>query len=137
MFNKVLVPYDGSVFSDKALETAKGMAEAYGVQLLVLNVVPVPGVTAASAQEITDSGKLTTNEVIEKAKAKLGDMAAKAEYKVAMGNAAKTILNVGMLEQCKLIIMGSRGLTGFSELLMGSVSTKVVQLAKIPVMVVK
>ncbi len=137
MFKKVLVPYDGTSFSNKALKTAKEMAECYDLELLVLDVVAVPGVTVASASDITNADKMTTNPVIEAAKAIIGDSNIKVSYKIAMGDVVKTIVNVCRAEQCKLIVMGNRGLSGISEVLMGSVSHKVVELSNIPVMIVK
>lgn len=137
MFSKVLVPYDGTSFSDKALKTAKEMAECYGVELLVLDVVAVPGVTASAASDITNADKLTSNAVIEAAKKIVGDSDIKVTYKIAMGDVVKTIVNVCRAEQCKLVVMGNRGLSGISEVLMGSVSHKVVELSNIPVMIVK
>lgn len=137
MFNKVLVPYDATTFSDKALKTAKEMAECYGLELLVLNVVPVPGVTAGSAQDITNADKVTTNAVIETAKEIIGDANIKVTYKISMGDAVKTIVNTCKAEKCKLIVMGNRGLRGISEVLMGSVSHKVVEQINVPVLIVK
>ena len=139
MFQKILVPYDGSSFSDKALQVAIDMAKSYGEELLVLNVTPIPGVTVSAAMDIAMAAQVNvdSNDIIEQAKAIVGNADIKIDYIISMGNAAKTILNVAMEQKCGLIVMGNRGLTGLSELLMGSVSSKVVQLAKVPVMVVK
>ena len=61
----------------------------------------------------------------------------KARKHVKSGNIAKTILAVADEQQSDMIIMGSRGLGLLRGVLIGSVSQKVVEESKIPVMVVK
>ena len=61
----------------------------------------------------------------------------KARKHVKSGNIAKTILAVAEEQQSDMIIMGSRGLGLLRGVLIGSVSQKVVEESKIPVMVVK
>lgn len=137
MFNKILVPYDGSPYSNKALATAAGMAKENGSQLLVLNVVPVPGVTISSAADITKMEQKQTNATLEQAKERLAAEGVEANFKIAMGPVAKTILGISQEQNCDLIVMGNRGIGGLSELLLGGISSKVVQLSEIPVMVCK
>ena len=61
----------------------------------------------------------------------------KAAKHVETGNISKAILRVADAEKSDIIIMGSRGLGLFKGALIGSVSQKVVEEAKIPVMVIK
>ena len=61
----------------------------------------------------------------------------KAEKHVETGDIHKAILRVAESEKSDIIIMGSRGLGLFKGALMGSVSQKVVEESKIPVMVIK
>ena len=53
------------------------------------------------------------------------------------GNPAEAILNAATSVTTDLIIIGSRGRGGIKELMLGSVSSAVVQHAKVPVLVVK
>ncbi len=55
----------------------------------------------------------------------------------AEGHPAEAIVNLARLRNCDLIVMGSRGLGTFKELLLGSVSDKVVRRASCPVLVVR
>jgi nucleotide-binding universal stress UspA family protein len=55
---------------------------------------------------------------------------------VREGGAARTILEVAQEENASLIILGTRGPSSAAELLLGSVSTEVLRLARCPVMAV-
>lgn len=52
------------------------------------------------------------------------------------GNPVEVLLDVASSEQADLVVVGSRGLGGYPELLLGSTSTQVAQRAAVPVVVV-
>lgn len=135
MFNKILVPYDGNPYSNKALSTAATMSKENGSKILVLNVAHVPGVTVSSAAEITQMERKQTNAVLDQARERLAAEGVEAEFKLAMGQATATILSVCKEESCDLIVMGTRGMGNISEMILGSVSSKVIEQAEVPVMV--
>ena len=58
------------------------------------------------------------------------------EQRVDFGDPADVILSVADKDGADLIVVGSRGLGEYAELLLGSVSRKILHLAKVPVMVV-
>lgn len=60
-----------------------------------------------------------------------------ADIYVESGDPAECIITFAKKTKCGEIVLGSRGLGRFSGLLLGSVVTKVVQLAEVPVVVVK
>src|SRR5262249_58431879 len=53
------------------------------------------------------------------------------------GNVTETILQTAIEEQCDLIVLGSRGLSGFKRLMLGSISNAVTAKAQCPVLVIK
>ena len=59
------------------------------------------------------------------------------EARLAQGDVATTILAAAAEQQCDVIILGSRGLTGFKRLMLGSTSNAVSATAPIPVLIVK
>ena len=83
--------------------------------------------------------KKASLDVLDDAKARLekAGFAGKADFVEKEGNAAELILSVARKEGADSVVMGSRGLSGITEFLLGSVSTKVTQYAEIPVLVVK
>lgn len=141
MFQKIVVPVDGSKTAWKALDTAASLAGKYGGDLVVVNVVePYDAISSMSMhldrvvlEKALKAMKKASLDVLDDAKARLE----KADFVEKEGNAAELILSVARKEGADSVVMGSRGLSGITEFLLGSVSTKVTQYAEIPVLVVK
>lgn len=145
MFKKILVPVDGSQTSWKALDTARSLAEKYDGMLLVITVM-IPYGSGSFLQMSLDQTLIDQNNAamkkagfatLDMAKDKLGSYAGDVEYLEETGNPAELILDACKEKGCDTIVIGSRGLSGVEEFLLGSVSSKVSQYAKVPVMVVK
>lgn len=145
MFKKILVPVDGSQTSWKALDTARSLAEKYDGRLLVITVM-IPYGSGSFLQMSLDQTLIDQNNAamkkagfatLDMAKDKLGSYAGDVEYLEETGNPAELILDACKEKGCDTIVIGSRGLSGVEEFLLGSVSSKVSQYAKVPVLVVK
>lgn len=145
MFKKILVPVDGSQTSWKALDTARSLAEKYDGRLLVITVM-LPYGSGSFLQMSLDQTLIDQNNAamkkagfatLDMAKDKLGSYAGDVEYLEETGNPAELILDACKEKGCDTIVIGSRGLSGVEEFLLGSVSSKVSQYAKVPVVVVK
>jgi nucleotide-binding universal stress UspA family protein len=145
MFKKILVPVDGSKTSWKALETAQSLAEKYDGTLVVITVM-VPYGAGSLLQMSLDQTLLDQNNAamkkagfatLELAKEKLSSYKGEVEYVEETGNPAELILDTCKDKGCDTVVIGSRGLSGVEEFLLGSVSSKVSQYAKVPVVVVK
>ena len=121
---RILVPVDGSVSSARAAEEGKYYAEQCGAELLLLYV--------ASEIQRDIPSKIIFDEILKNVPA--GVVVQPHE---TTGNIADAILRVSEDTAASLIIMGSRGLGLFKGALIGSVSQKVMEHSKIPVMVVK
>lgn len=148
---KILVPYDGSSYSKKALKYAVEITKKFRSTLYLLTVVDehefMHGVLRAevvSDYTIRDSvHKIIKSEVIaaKKLVTRLAKECEKNRIKVhhhAMrGNPFEAILDYEKANKIDLIIMGSQGLRGISRLKsLGSVSRKISEFAKCPVMMV-
>ncbi|WP_279126887.1 universal stress protein [Acidaminococcus fermentans] len=145
MFKKILVPVDGSQTSWKALETGKSLAEKYDGVLVVITVM-LPYGAGGLLQMSLDQTLIDQNNAamkkagfatLELAKEKFSGYKGEVEYVEETGNPAELILDACKSKGCDTIVIGSRGLSGVEEFLLGSVSSKVSQYAKVPVMVVK
>ena len=144
MFQKILVPVDGSNTSWKALETAESLAQKYGGTLTVITVMVPYGVGNLLQMSLDQTLIDQNNAVMKKgyatldpAKEKLQGYQGEVDYLEEIGNPAERILEVCTARGCDTIVIGSRGLSGVEEFLLGSVSSKVSQYAKVPVVVVK
>lgn len=136
---------DGSQTSWKALDTARSLAEKYDGRLLVITVM-IPYGSGSFLQMSLDQTLIDQNNAamkkagfatLDMAKDKLGNYAGDVEYLEETGNPAELILDACKEKGCDTIVIGSRGLSGVEEFLLGSVSSKVSQYAKVPVVVVK
>ena len=121
---KILVPVDGSVNGCKAVDEAIFFAEKCDAELDFVYV----------ASNINKD--IPSHIVFDRIWEKLPEER-KARKHVKEGNTARGILAVAEEEGSDMIIMGSRGLGLLKGVLIGSVSQKVIEEAKIPVMVIK
>ena len=144
MFQKVLVPVDGSAASMKAVEAARQLWERGLTKEISLihvvqatDVVPVNGPNIALDypllyQELNDLARQTLKDAREV----LGDQHP-ADLLLEAGPPAEIICNVARKHNYDLIIIGNRGLNRFQRALLGSISSKVVIQAHCPVLIVK
>jgi nucleotide-binding universal stress UspA family protein len=145
----ILVPVDFSEDSRVALEAGLSMAHRLGANVLILHVVHDPSNRPGFYKSMT-AGSTVMVSMEEAAKEMMERFLADNtvdEYtaahnisynvKLIQGLPVTQILNVAKREEATMIVMGSRGLTGFSRFLLGSKAERVVQLSPIPVLVVK
>ncbi len=145
MLKKILVPIDGSDASWNALDYASQIGAKFSSELLVINVVqpfynagffalPMDsGLLASQMDEMKENAQNILNTVNER----IGDYPAAITTKVETGHPSEQIIKVAQKEGCDTIVIGSRGLSGVAEFVLGSVSSTVAQYAKIPVIIVK
>ena len=139
IFSKILIPVDGSKHSDNAIEYGFSLAKMTEAKIIILHChPPVPsGLGEPNFQNAIDSATRSSYAIIEKytkeAQAKNIDFS----EKIIGGNTTKSITTVAETEGCDLIIMGSKGKTDLEGLLLGSVTHKVLNNAKCPVLVTK
>ena len=139
MFKKILVPYDGSHHSERALETAIHMAQTDGASIHILYAYDkLPDYLGEpNLQEVLNRVLTAARELMESAAQQAHDKGVEVTTDVLEGPPAEAILRVAEAEDFDLIIMGSRGLGHLKGLLLGSVSERVLRQAKIPVMIMR
>ena len=141
---KVLVPVDGSESSNHAVDHVLkrlGLCKDT-VEIHLLNVQPpVPGGSAVSSH--VGQGALRQHHKEEGMKAlasamqKLDAAGVPYVHHISVGEPAEVIAQFASEKQCDEILMGTRGAGGAANLLLGSVTTKVIHLAHVPVLLVK
>lgn len=140
---KILLPYDGSDASERAVAfvlARAGSPEATELHLLNVQPHPVsaagyatPEIVARFNQEQLQIGRQLLAPVVERAtKAKVS-----AHVHVVMGVPEQVIVEQEEALGCDQIVMGTRGLGAIKSITMGSVASKVVHLSKKPVTLVK
>jgi nucleotide-binding universal stress UspA family protein len=142
VFKRIVVAYDGSDQAIKALNTAIELAKAFSSKLDVVEVVDTAallgmGFAPIPSDVIAQIYSKAQNDV-EQAKKKAQEAGVKdVTSQVLEGDPATSIIEYASKNGADLIVMGSRGLSTFKRLVLGSVSSKVVQESRIPVLVVK
>ncbi|MCQ4343461.1 MAG: universal stress protein [Sulfolobales archaeon] len=142
MFKRIVVAYDGSDHAIKALNTAIELAKAFNSKLDVVEVVDTAallgmGFAPIPSEVIAQIYNKAQNDV-EQAKKKAQEAGVKDVIsQVLEGDPATSIIEYASKNGADLIVMGSRGLSTFKRLILGSVSSKVVQESRVPVLVVK
>ena len=146
MFQRILVPYDGSNNAEVALGRAVELAKLTGGEVVILTVYRHHSMLEASLSMVrqqdlpgnTDAVlREYATEVAEYAKQVAVDAGAPhVRAFVKAGQPARTIIRVAEDKEVDLIVLGSRGLGSVETYLLGSVSHKVTGLARCPVLVV-
>jgi nucleotide-binding universal stress UspA family protein len=139
MFENILVAVDGSKHSDAAFDVAMDIAQKYGSQLFVLHVFQ--GGTGSStlvSPGYEDEMRSIGQQILNSYEAKVKERRLQnVKMLLQEGDAAQRITETASEVKCRLVLIGSRGIGGFKELLLGSVSHKVTNHADCPVLVVK
>ncbi|NTW06065.1 MAG: universal stress protein [Peptococcaceae bacterium] len=144
MYKKILVPTDGSVMSDLAVEEALKMAKHLGAEVTVLNVTPdispfligpYSGLPSKSLDSVVSEMGRNSKEIIEKVEKNYKDRYDNFNTKVLSGDPAFAICNEAKEGGYDLIIMANRGLGEIKQFLMGSVSRRVVKHADCSVLI--
>jgi nucleotide-binding universal stress UspA family protein len=144
MYQRILVPLDGSSLSEAALPHAEKLAHALNIEIVLLHVdvSPAPEFdphTSPFAPQSEEIKKAHADEkiYIKTVCAKLEGEGLRATFLLRVGAVAETILETAETMQTDIIIMSTHGRTGVLRLLLGSVAEKVVHQSKIPVMLIR
>jgi nucleotide-binding universal stress UspA family protein len=137
---KILVAHDGSKSSDKALKKAVELAINFNASLTVLAVIPELYLTELSdvdRNRIFEALSRETAEAMEKIRKSLSGKSMEVKTLIRQGDPAEKILETAQKMKVDLIVTGSHGRHGTKKFLLGSVSSKIVDYSKCPVLVVK
>jgi len=143
----ILVPYDGSPLSKKALELGKEIARNFNANLELLMVIPMfypmsepsiySGATMTGYGNVIKELKAKGEIEIKKVTAKCREEGVKAFYKVVEGDVSYTILKYAKKNKTNLIVMGSRRMRGLSAIKrLGSTARFISEHATCPVTIV-
>jgi nucleotide-binding universal stress UspA family protein len=142
----ILVPTDFSPTAQAAVDVAVDMAKKVSAKLILLHVIETPGSAsfnvegqAASAQDWDN--KMFTMKLIEIGRTKLARLADQVAgkgvtfiSKLRLGDPFHGIQSIITEQKVDLIIMGTKGSSGFKEVVVGSNTEKVVRRATCPVL---
>ncbi len=142
MYQKILVPLDGSAKAEEALRHAINLARLTQGSITLLHVLSeLPaylddGLGGAYHQVYQDL-QITGENILEKVQQKYASEGVILEGKIVWGNAAEEVCKEAKNNNYDLVVMGSRGLSEIKGFIMGSVSNRVVRHAACPVLIVR
>jgi nucleotide-binding universal stress UspA family protein len=132
-----MVAIDGSEHSLTAAEYALDVAKSFNAQLFVITVTAIPQsdqIRLEESKEMADHGAWLERFSHE---AKTNNIELKKELISSHRPVDYVIIEYAEEKNIDLIVVGTRGRSGFKKLLLGSIASSVVTYAHCPVMVVK
>lgn len=141
LYERILVPTDGSAASEAAIEQGVELAEIHDATIHAIYVIntasfatiPTEGSWEGISDILEREGEEALNEVVQAAQAR--DVP--VERVTREGSPSREILRYAESEHCDLIVMGTHGRGGIDRLLLGSVTEKVVRSAPMPVLTIQ
>lgn len=139
MYDRILVPTDGSPEVDPVIEHAAELASVHDAELHAIYVVNDAGYAGLPTDSTIEGlGSMLSEqgeEALNRAEGRAGD--ATVERVLAEGSPSSEIVDYAETENCDLIVMGTHGRGGIDRLLLGSVAERVVRTSSVPVLTVR
>jgi nucleotide-binding universal stress UspA family protein len=154
LFQKILVPLDGSEHSFKALDVAIQIAKKFGGKLTLVHVYSmvavagvmpepsmatagVPVMTALDVSRLVEAARKVGSRILEDGEQRVKVARVEVNKLLEEGHTVQEIIRVAKEGNFELIVMGARGISHIREMLLGSVSDGVMHHVSCPVLVVK
>ena len=137
---KIIVAYDGSPYSERALKQAVEFAGTKETEIFLVTVVEMPHevyLAGIDPQGMENQWKKDYANNVAAGMKYCEDRGLKSHAVLLDGDPPSEIIKFAQKEAASLIVTGSRGLGGFKRLLLGSVAHKIVTYSDIPVLVTK
>jgi len=141
MYDRILVPTDGSPEVEAAIEHALDLALAHGAEIRALYVVDTAAMGSLAVEggwdgvhgALSEEGQSAIDRVREIADAR----GIEVEGTVLEGSPARRIVEHARDVDADVIVMGTHGRGGIDRLLLGSVAERVVRASTVPVLTVR
>ena len=140
MYQRILVPVDGSGTAGRGLEEAIKLGKLTGASLKLLHIVEqlvyAPGLSADVLPLVRESGE----KVLRIARAQVADAGLKVETRLVENPSlrlAETVRAEATAWRADLIVIGTHGRRGVNRLFLGSDAEQVVRLSEVPVLLVR
>lgn len=139
MYEKVIIPTDGSDCSEAGVKEGLWMAKTLGVEAVVVYVIDISEYEGLHHESIKDSArkglKNAGKQVLRRIRNKAHEIDVDIETKLLVGKPYKKITE--LTSENDIIYISSHGASGFTKLFIGSTTDKVLKNAKCTVSVVK
>ena len=155
LFQKILVPLDGSDHSLKALEAAAEIADRFSGRLTLIHVYSVsvqpvmmpepsssgslgmPILTGTEVTRIIEAAQKVGNRILDDGEQRIRSHKVEVKKILLEGHAVQEIVRIASEGDYDLIVIGARGVSHMREILLGSVTDGVIHHVRCPVLVIK
>lgn len=143
MSHKIIVGFDGSDASERALAYAVDQAKSKGAVVVIAHVLEWSPYTFLTPQEIEERHKRRSEEltraetaVLDPVVAKLADSGVSVETLMKYGHIAETLCEIATEQSADQVVIGRMGNSSMSARIFGSVAGTLAQVAPVPVTIV-
>lgn len=141
MYNRILVPLDGSKLAEQALPHAAVHAARFGAEIVLLKVLePLPEPSMAGRGAVRSAETATARiaqDYLESMAVGLREQGLATQTATSEGKPYREIVRIAEESGIDLIVMTTRGHSGLSRWLLGSVADRVVRGATVPILLVQ
>lgn len=138
---RILVPIDGSQFSDVAMDKAKELADAFGSRVTLLYVNDfhqyIFNYNPEVEEHYAEMFDKVSRDVLESGRKRLADLGDRLEIERMEGNVASTIIDYANNNDFDIVIIGPYGKGRIKRFLLGSVANKVAAHVNKPVLIAR
>lgn len=139
MYDRILLPTDGSDGMGPIIDHAAELAETHGATVHAVYVVntasmkdlPVESTWEGLSTALKEEGQAGLDAVEKRA----GTVS--VETTLLEGSPASEIVEYAESEDCDIVVMGTHGRSGVNRLLLGSVAERVVRTSRVPVLTIR
>jgi len=139
VFKHILVPLDGSEYSERAVELARSLAEQYSARLTLLTVMVRFPASRLHIARLDQGSEERGRQYLEEVRAtQLGTASGPVDTVVQLGTPAESIAEFASHTEVDLIVMSTHGTTGTGRVrhTLGSTAWKILQDAPCPVLLI-
>lgn len=138
MFKRILFAHNATPASERALLYLEHLAQLEQAEVIVLHVYEAPEryIATQGYSDLIKQFEIVAHEVVNDSVEHLQKTGISAMGIVEVGNPARVILETSQSENVSLIVMGTRGPSNVTDVLLGDVSMEVLRHARCPIFMV-
>ena len=144
MYQRVLVPLDGSEMAECAFPHMQAVATGCNVvEVVLLRVIgplPLPGdyiISDSDRIRLESKHRADAQNYMENVAKELGASGRKVRADIVEGEAAESIVEYAEKQEIDLIVMATHGRSGIGRWALGSVADRVIRHSNVPVLLVR
>lgn len=131
MYERILVPIDGSQLAKKAGFEAVQLAKKIGATLIVTNIIDQQ--ETKPYEELENNAKEYIKEIVDNAL----ENNVKCESQIIYGSPKYDIMTLTRKSEADCVMLGTHGKTGLSSTLLGSFAQNVIKNINLPIILIK